>query len=169
MEFNAICDFENIKCVRLKLEFSPIFRCKIVVRRYAEAKLKRVKGAGREPQAKDIIKGLSELRQCQLSSVSSPDPVSGGIRDSDLPYISDSEYIEDYDRSSVTYMLQRRIAPERQAVNPVELKVLIENDELAKTVVSDVEDIGDVLGSGDGAQDGQTKVDGGVVTEEPAR
>jgi len=91
---------------------------------FLEAKLKRTRGAGsKEPQAKDIISGLHKIRESQMLTQ---------LNDTDnLPYIRNSEYIEDFHPSAVG-LLQRKIAPDKQALNAEELKVLVENDELEK-------------------------------------
>jgi len=95
-----------------------------------EAKLKRMKGSSsREPKARDLIEGLVGVHQAQLQ-------LSCSSLISDLPYISDSEYLEDFERSKFMDQLQKRIAPESQAVNPVELQILVDHDELAKTAVT---------------------------------
>jgi len=99
-----------------------------------EAKLQRMKGSSREPRARDLIEGLQGIRQAQLQ-------LSCSSATSDLPYISDSDYMEDFDRSKFIDQLQKKFAPESQAVNPVELQVLVEHDELEKhlTVADDTD------------------------------
>ena len=99
-----------------------------------EARLERIKGtgSGKIPASKDIIKGLDQIRTAQLHAASAGP-------DSSLPYIRNSDYVEDLTSSStIMDTVLRKIAPEKQALNEEELRSLIDNDELHhKTVELD--------------------------------
>lgn len=90
----------------------------------SEGKLKKLKGSTKkEPLAKDILIGLDKLRECQMHSV---------VNDKDSPYISNSEYDSDNIEPVSLLNLQRKLAPEKQAINNEEIKPLIDNDVLSQ-------------------------------------
>jgi hypothetical protein len=90
---------------------------------FSESKLSRLKGRHQisEASAKDLLKGLAESRERQMQKfLETNAEESTNVQDVSTP-----------DEGAMD-QLQRRLHPERQALNEEEKKALIENDELAK-------------------------------------
>lgn len=69
-----------------------------------------------------MLRNLSALKDAQMTSL---------VSDSVSPYVSNHEYISENEEEGRIAALQRRLHPEKIALNREELDALVDNDQLA--------------------------------------
>lgn len=88
--------------------------------------MNRLKGRTREVDSKEMVKSLTAAREDHMKHYMSSDLSSDG------PFMDDATNCDPSAENSAFANLQRRLNPEKQALNAEELKLLIENDEVEK-------------------------------------
>ena len=94
---------------------------------FSEKKLTRLKGGtNKEAKPSEMISSLQRTKEDQLNQI---------LAGQDQINTCDDEL--DYQEHTVMSSIQRRLNPEGQALNPVELYPLLNNDFLAKATETD--------------------------------
>lgn len=91
----------------------------------SESKLNKVQGKNRhgEPNPRDMIDGLTRVKEDHMARFIS--------QTAERCFIPDGA-MDDHNDASPAALLQRRLHPEKQALNPEEIVVLVNADELNK-------------------------------------
>lgn len=85
--------------------------------------MNKIKGKSENLKAKDIIEGIHETRDMHVSQYMSQSTTNTYSE----CFVSDTN-------ESVVSAIQRRLNPDKQALNPLELMPLVQEDVLSKTV-----------------------------------
>merc|ERR1712226_1591294 len=90
-----------------------------------ESKLKKLTAPpNKPPSSRDMMRSLAQSKESRMKALTD---------ESSSPYIRNHDFVAEEEETRMA-AIQRRLHPERQALNPEERKYLLENDELGKLV-----------------------------------